>query len=52
MEEYQYSMYKLVLVDEVKTDKESFSRDEEFFIKPKEGSELHTGIFNKSNQFQ
>ena len=50
MEEYQYSMYKLVLVEEVENDKESFSRDEEFFIKPKEGSELHTGIFNKSNQ--
>jgi superfamily II DNA or RNA helicase len=50
MEEYQYNLYKDALIDEVKKDKESYSRDEEFFIKSNE-KELNTGIFNNSNQF-
>ena len=36
MEEYQYTLYKDALIDEVKKDKESYSRDEEFFIKSNE----------------
>jgi hypothetical protein len=50
MEEYQYNLYKDALIDEVKKDKESYSRDEEFFIKSNE-KELNSGIFNNSNQF-
>ena len=50
MEEYQYTLYKEKLIEEVKEDIKTFSHTEEFFIIPKEG-ELNSGIFNKSNQF-
>ena len=52
MEEYQYNVYKMALIKEVKKDMESIVKDTDFYTKFREPSEeLNSGIFNNSNQF-